>query len=91
MDNKMKNFLLVFALVSTTASAQQLVITPQGNNVVTQSGSTTYVTGSRSTGVAVTPTVNPITGIGMVHTPNGSYIVQQSGSTTTVIQTSKGR
>ena len=87
----MKTLIAVLALISAPAFAQTLVITPKGNAVVTQSGSTTYVTGSRHTGVAVTPQVNPVTGIGMVHTPSGSYLVQRSGSTTTVIQTSKSK
>jgi len=89
----MKQALVILALVTTTAHAET-VITPQGNYVINQSNSTTYVTGPRSSSgvaVAVPVTVNPITGIGQVHTPQGSYIVQRSGSTTTMIQTSKGR
>ena len=87
----MQKYLAVLLVLSAPVFAQTVVITPQGNAVITQSGSTTYVTGSRGTGVAVTPSVNPVTGIGMVHTPSGTYMVQSSGSTTTVIQTSKSK
>jgi hypothetical protein len=78
------------------AQAQaETVITSKGNYTVTQSNTTTYVTGPKSSGgalaVAVPVTVNPITGIGQVHTPQGSYLVQRSGSTTTIIQTSKSK
>ena len=75
-------------------SHAETVITQQGNYVVTQSNSTTYVTGPRSnSGVAVVApvAVNPITGIGQVNGPNGSYQVIRQGNTTTVIQTSKSR
>lgn len=91
----MKTVMAIIALALVTLSAQaETVITPQGNYVVTQSNSTTYVTGPKgSSGVAVIApvTVNPITGVGQVHTPQGSYLVQRSGSTTTVIQTSRGK
>ena len=89
----MKHLLVILALVTTTAQAET-IITSQGNYVVNQSSSTTYVTGpsrSSSVTVAVPVTVNPITGVGQVHTPQGSYLVQRSGSTTTVIQTSRGK
>jgi len=87
----MKQAILALLLVTGLAQAQTVVITPQGNAVITQSGTTTYVTGSKGTGVAVTPSVNPVTGIGTVHTPQGSYLIQSSGSTTTVVQTSKSK
>lgn len=87
----MKTAIMVLALVATTAQAQ-LLITPSGSSVVTQSGSTTYVTGANPRGIAVPVTVNPATGIGQVHTPQGSYLVQRSSSgMTTVIQTSKSK
>jgi len=82
--------------VSTTVSAQT-VTTSSGSYLVQQSGSTTYVTQTSSgsnfnsgVNVAVPVTVNPITGIGMIHGPNGSSAVIRSGSTTTVIPLSGG-
>ena len=87
--------ILVMAVMASSVQAQT-IITPQGNYVYSQSGSTTYVTGpntNSNTGVsvAVPVTVNPVTGIGQVHTPSGSYLIQRSGSTTTVIPTSRSR
>lgn len=93
----MKKITLLAVLAATSFTVQaQVVITPQGNYVVTQSQSTTYVTGpstNNSTPVAVVApvAVNPITGVGQVITPQGSYTVQRSGNTTVVIPTSKSR
>jgi hypothetical protein len=91
----MVKVILALAVFVTSVQAET-VITPQGNYVYSQSGSTTYVTGpntNSNTGVsvAVPVTVNPVTGIGQVHTPSGSYLVQRSGSTTTMIQTSRSK
>lgn len=80
--------LLLITLLASTAQAQ-VVITNTGTSVVTQSGSTTWVTGSGN--VSVAPTVNSVTGIGTVITPQGTFLVSKQGSTTTVIQTSKGK
>jgi len=84
----MKKLLIILAL-ATTAQAE-IVVTNKGTSVVTQSGSTTWVTGTAGP-IAVTPSVNSVTGIGTVITPQGTFLVSKQGSTTTVIQTSKGK
>ena len=93
MQGRLMKTFIALMLVAGIAQAET-VITPQGNYVVTQSNSTTYVTGPRgSSGVAVVApvAVNPITGIGTVHTPTGSYQVIRQGNTTTYVQTSKSK
>ena len=84
----MKYLIFILALVAGHAQSQ-IVITNSGTSVVTQSGSTTWVTGSGN--IAVTPSLNSVTGIGTVITPQGTFLVSRQGSTTTVIQTSKGK
>jgi hypothetical protein len=89
----MRTLILALVILSSTAQAQ-MVITPNGNLVMQQAGSTTHVVGSKNAPmpIAVPVTVNPVTGIGQVHTPQGSYLVQRSGSgTVTVIQTSRSK
>lgn len=85
----MKSHMLIVLSLIAGIVHSEVIITPKGTSVVSQSGSTTWVTGTGN--IAVTPTVNSVTGIGTLITPQGTFLVSKQGSTTTVIQTSKGK
>lgn len=89
----MRNLSIIFAFLTSVASAQT-VITPSGTYVVSTAGSTTHVTQTAqvpgsTTGWSPAMTA-PATGSNTYITPSGTYMTSRVGSTTYVIQTSKG-
>lgn len=89
----MRNLAIIFAFLTSVASAQT-VITPSGTYVVSTAGSTTHVTQTAqvpgSSGSFTPVMTAPAAGSNTYITPTGTYMTSRVGSTVHVIQTSKG-